>query len=163
MRSRPTTTKVHARRGRPDRLPRAGSSNRIRSAAGPTTARSRSTKIRRRRRSERRRPRAHVPCTLNRDSSGSRPALADYVLIFRKPGENQTRIVPDCDNETWIEWARPVWYDIRETATLNTQTARDDADERHICPVAAPADRAVRPVVEQPWRTRAQPVRRDRL
>lgn len=73
--------------------------------------------------------------TLNRDSSMSRPALADYLLMFRKPGDNETPIRPDCDNETWIEWARPVWYGIRETDTLNAQVARDDADERHICPL----------------------------
>lgn len=73
--------------------------------------------------------------TLNRDSSGSRPAMADYLLVFRKPGDNQVPIKPECDNETWIEWARPVWYGIRETNTLNTRVAKDDADERHICPL----------------------------
>lgn len=44
-----------------------------------------------------------------KDSSWSRPALADYVLVFRAPGENATPIVPDIDNETWIEWAAPIW------------------------------------------------------
>ena len=73
--------------------------------------------------------------TLNKDSSMSRPALADYLLMFRKPGDNETPIKPDCDNDTWIEWARPVWYDIRESDTLNTSVARDDEDERHICPL----------------------------
>lgn len=73
--------------------------------------------------------------TLNRDSSMSRPAMADYVLIFRAPGENAVPITPDCDNETWIQWARPVWYDIRETDTLNGRIAREDADERHIAPL----------------------------
>lgn len=73
--------------------------------------------------------------TLNRDSSMSRPAMADYVLIFRKPGENAIPIKPECDNETWIEWARPVWLGIRETDTLNTEGARDDDDSRHICPL----------------------------
>ena len=73
--------------------------------------------------------------TLNKDSSMSRPALADYLLMFRKPGDNETPIKPDCDNETWIEWARPVWYSIKETNTLNTAVARDDEDERHICPL----------------------------
>lgn len=73
--------------------------------------------------------------TLNRDSSMSRPALADYLLMFRKPGDNEVPIKPDCDNNTWIQWARPVWYEIRETNTLNTSVARDDADERHICPL----------------------------
>lgn len=73
--------------------------------------------------------------TLNRDSSMSRPALADYLLMFRKPGDNAVQIKPECDNETWIQWARPIWYGIRETNTLNTSVARDDADERHICPL----------------------------
>lgn len=73
--------------------------------------------------------------TLNRDSAMSRPALADYLLMFRKPGDNAVPVKPDCDNETWIEWARPVWFDIKETNTLNTVVAREDADERHICPL----------------------------
>ena len=73
--------------------------------------------------------------TLNRDSASSRPAMADYLLIFRKPGENALPIKPECDNETWTQWARPVWYGIKETNTLNTGVARDDADERHICPL----------------------------
>ena len=73
--------------------------------------------------------------TLNKDSSMSRPALADYLLLFRKPGDNAVPIKPDCDNDTWIEWARPVWYDIRESDTLNTGEAREADDERHICPL----------------------------
>jgi DNA modification methylase len=83
--------------------------------------------------------------TLNRDSAANRPALADYLLIFRKPGDNQVPIKPECDNETWITWAHPVWYDIRETDTLNERVARDDADERHICPLQLPLiERCVR-------------------
>ena len=44
-------------------------------------------------------------------------------------------IVNDVSNEEWIEWARPVWLDIRETNTLNVRVARDAEDERHICPL----------------------------
>lgn len=73
--------------------------------------------------------------TLNRDSASSRPALADYLLVFRKRGDNAVPVKPDCDNETWIEWARPVWFGIKETNTLNVAVAREDADERHICPL----------------------------
>jgi len=65
----------------------------------------------------------------------TRPALADYLLLFRKPGENAVQIKNDVSNEEWIEWARPVWLDIRETNTLNARVARDSADERHICPL----------------------------
>ncbi len=73
--------------------------------------------------------------TLERDSAMSRPALCDYVLLFRKPGENAVRIKPDVDRPTWIQWARGVWYDIREFETLNTSVAKDNPDERHIAPL----------------------------
>ncbi len=72
---------------------------------------------------------------LHKDSSWSRPAFADYIVIFRKPGENPTAIDTDVDNETWIKWAHPIWYGIRETETLNYREARSDDDERHICPL----------------------------
>lgn len=82
---------------------------------------------------------------LRRDSALSRPALADYVLIFRKHGENAIPIKPDIENETWIKWASPVWYDIPEMATLNPGSGATDADERHICPLQLPLiERAVR-------------------
>lgn len=73
--------------------------------------------------------------TKNRDSSMTRPALADYLLLFRKPGDNEVPIKTDVTNEEWIEWARPVWLDIKETNTLNVRVARENADERHICPL----------------------------
>ena len=73
--------------------------------------------------------------TKNRDSSGTRPGLADYLLLFRKPGDNVVPIKTDVTNEEWIDWAQPVWMDIRETRTLNVRVAREDADEKHICPL----------------------------
>jgi DNA modification methylase len=73
--------------------------------------------------------------TKNRDSSMTRPALADYLLLFRKPGANEIPIKNDVSNEEWIDWARPVWLDIKETNTLNARVARESADERHICPL----------------------------
>jgi DNA modification methylase len=72
---------------------------------------------------------------LHRDSSGTRPALADYLLLFRKPGDNPVPIKNDVTNDEWIDWAQPVWWDIKETNTLNVRVARDEADERHICPL----------------------------
>lgn len=72
---------------------------------------------------------------LERDSSKSRPALADYLLIFRKPGDNAVAVKPECTRDEWIEWARPVWYGIKETNTLNVRVARESDDERHICPL----------------------------
>lgn len=82
---------------------------------------------------------------LERDSLKSRPALADYVLMFKKPGDSETQVKPEVDRETWIKWARPVWYHIRETATLNYRSAREDRDERHIAPLQLPLiERCVR-------------------
>lgn len=82
---------------------------------------------------------------LHKDSCASRPAFADYILIFQKPGENEVPVVPDVSNEEWIEWAHPVWYDIRESDVLNVKAARDDRDERHICPLQLPViERCVR-------------------
>jgi DNA modification methylase len=61
--------------------------------------------------------------------------MADYVLLFRAPGENAEPVDTDVTNEEWIQWARPVWYGIRETNTLNVRDARSQDDERHICPL----------------------------
>jgi DNA modification methylase/superfamily II DNA or RNA helicase len=72
---------------------------------------------------------------LHKDASWMRPGLADYILVFRKPGENAVPIVPDLTNEEWIQWAHPVWYDIREAKTLNAAEGRDAQDERHVCPL----------------------------
>lgn len=70
--------------------------------------------------------------TKNKDSSRSRPAIGDTLLIFRKPGDSAVPISNDVSNEEWIEWARPCWLGVRETNTLNAAVARDDADERHL-------------------------------
>lgn len=72
---------------------------------------------------------------LHKDSSWSRPGFADYILLLRKPGKNEVPIIPDVSNEEWIQWARPIWYDISETDTLNTAVAKEEKDERHVCPL----------------------------
>ena len=71
----------------------------------------------------------------NKDSAWSRPAMADYILLFRKDGENEIPVETDVTNEEWILWARPIWYGIRESETLNAAIARDNKDERHVCPL----------------------------
>lgn len=92
--------------------------------------------------------------SLATDSSRMHMALADYLLQFRKPGDNPEPIRAGISDrygnpdgwitaEEWIEWAAPVWYragdgypgDIRETDVLNVAVARDDRDERHIAPL----------------------------
>ncbi|MDD5534005.1 MAG: site-specific DNA-methyltransferase [Syntrophales bacterium] len=71
----------------------------------------------------------------NKDSAWSRPAMADYILLFRKDGENAEPVKTDVTNEEWILWARPVWYNIRESDTLNAKEARSEKDEKHIAPL----------------------------
>jgi DNA modification methylase len=68
----------------------------------------------------------------DKDSSWSIPAMADYILLFRAPGENAVPIDNDVSNEEWIRWARPIWYGIREAATLQAEAARAEDDEKHI-------------------------------
>jgi superfamily II DNA or RNA helicase len=72
---------------------------------------------------------------LRKDAAWMRPALADYILLLRKPGDNPVPILPDISNNDWIAWASPVWMDIRETHTLNAAEAREYDDDRHICPL----------------------------
>lgn len=72
---------------------------------------------------------------LHKDAVWMSPALADYILLFRKPGENQVPVKPDVSNEEWVTWAHPVWYGIRPTDTLNTSEAKSDKDDRHIAPL----------------------------
>lgn len=71
----------------------------------------------------------------HKDSTWSRPALADYILLFKAPGDNAVPVEPDVDNNQWIEWARPIWYGIKESDTLNVVEARSNDDERHIAPL----------------------------
>lgn len=71
----------------------------------------------------------------HKDSTWSRPALADYILLFKAPGDNAVPVEPDIDNNQWIEWARPIWYGIKESDTLNVVEARSNDDERHIAPL----------------------------
>ncbi len=76
---------------------------------------------------------------LRKDSSDSRPALVDQILLFKKQGENQVPITPvankEMDNETWIEWANGIWVGIKETDTLQFGVARGQDDEKHIAPL----------------------------
>ena len=76
---------------------------------------------------------------LRKDSSHSRPAIIDQILIFKKPGENSVQIRPvengDMDNETWINWAHGIWFGIQESDVLKYHDARAGDDEKHICPL----------------------------
>lgn len=75
---------------------------------------------------------------LKKDSSMSRVGLADYLIVFRKPGDNPEPITHDPREvpvDLWQKWASPVWMDIDQTNVLNGRCARESDDERHICPL----------------------------
>lgn len=99
---------------------------------------------------------------LCKDSAMCRQGIPDYLVTFRVPGENlkpvsrargfekyvgqpdqaprETRKKDDprenkFSHEVWQKYASPVWWDIRQTNTLNVIEAREDKDEKHIAPL----------------------------
>ena len=81
--------------------------------------------------------------------------MPEYLLIFRKWGD-KTKEVPidwktqnNFDLPKWQEYASPCWesspseqdfefyrwMDIRQTNVLNGKIARENEDEKHICPL----------------------------
>jgi DNA modification methylase len=74
---------------------------------------------------------------LESDRASQRGTIQDYLIKFRKPGENQVKI--DTKNQVsrndWIDWAEGCWSDIIETDTLNTAAAKSEDDTKHICPL----------------------------
>lgn len=100
---------------------------------------------------------------IEKDSTISGQGLADYMLMFRKPGENpepvsgrfdryvgygnapapaDQRADKDRDQaerwysiEVWQRYASPVWMDINQTRTLQYRGGRDEKDEQHISPL----------------------------
>jgi DNA modification methylase len=107
--------------------------------------------------------------SLATDASVMRMALADYLLQFRKDGNNPVPIRAGISEkygnsegwitaDEWIEWAAPVWYrqmkdddedsilpnypgrkmttdGIKETDVLPARVAREEDDEKHLCPL----------------------------
>ena len=82
---------------------------------------------------------------LARDAAAMWQAWADYLVVFRAPGQNDKPVRSELTQDEWIEYARPVWYGIRETDVLGAHEARENDDERHLCPLQLPViERAVR-------------------
>lgn len=78
---------------------------------------------------------------LKKDSAMSRVGMADYLMIFRKPGDNPEPIVHspnDLPVDLWQKYASPVWMDVSQTDVLNGRLARCEEDERHVCPLQLP-------------------------
>jgi len=75
---------------------------------------------------------------LKKDSSMCRQGIPDYVVTFRKPGENANPITHTAEEfpvDLWQHYASPCWMDIRQSNTLNGKFATENEDERHICPL----------------------------
>lgn len=82
---------------------------------------------------------------LGKDSAMSRVGIPDYLMVFRKPGEHKHPVKCTIDVDTWQKWASPVWMDIDYSNTLNGHVARNDNDEKHICPLQLETiERAIR-------------------
>lgn len=89
---------------------------------------------------------------LCKDSAMCRAGIPQYLLAFRKPGVNEERVFHEngldyfigeneptegtLQHERWRRYASPVWMDINFGNTLNHKTAREESDERHICPMS---------------------------
>lgn len=79
----------------------------------------------------------------DKDASLSRVGLPDYLLKFRKHGDNSIPIThssidPNSKNylpiPLWQKYASPVWMDINYSNTLNKE-GRESDDEKHIAPL----------------------------
>ena len=86
---------------------------------------------------------------VKKDSAMARMGIPDTVVTFRKPGTNPIPI--NHTNESypvdtwqkvaspvWEDYPSPVWWDINQSDTLNGKLARENDDERHICPLQLP-------------------------
>ena len=75
---------------------------------------------------------------LRKDSAMSRMGIPDYLVTFRKLGENAapvTKKAQDFPCSRWQRYASPVWMDINQSDTLQRTSVREHEDERHICPL----------------------------
>ncbi len=75
---------------------------------------------------------------VKKDSTMSRVGIPDYVLIFRKDGDRAHPVKCHISVDIWQKFASPVWMDIDQGDTLNGRVAREEADEKHICPLQIP-------------------------
>lgn len=103
--------------------------------------------------------------TLCSDATKTRQGMADYIIVLRKTIEDETYVKIQSEKEkfydyagcstidapymvknqeeydyrysinVWQRYASPVWFDIRQTNTLNTKQAKEDKDNKHICPL----------------------------
>lgn len=75
---------------------------------------------------------------IRKDSTMCRQGLPDYLVTFRKPGDNPEPVAHTHQSfpvDLWQRYASPAWMDIRQSNTLQRTSARDEKDEKHICPL----------------------------
>lgn len=85
-----------------------------------------------------------------KDSCMSRQGIPDYLVTMRKPGVNAEPVSGEFEEyigedhpekggrlsiDIWQRYASPVWMDINPSDTLQFRSARENNDERHICPL----------------------------
>ena len=95
-----------------------------------------------------------------KDSAMNNQGLPDYIVTMRKPGKNPEPVSKErgfeqyigemeepqspktndprgnkYSHHVWQRYASPVWFDIRQTNTLNARGAREEKDEKHMCPL----------------------------
>jgi DNA modification methylase len=84
---------------------------------------------------------------IKKDAVMSRVGIPDYLMVFRKPGENMNPVTHQDTDATkpdylpvnlWQKYASPVWHDIDYSDTLNFREGREEKDEKHICPLQLP-------------------------
>lgn len=76
--------------------------------------------------------------TIRSDSAMSRQGIPDYLVTMRKPGVNPEPIAHTSEEfpvSLWQRYASPVWMDINPSDTLQGRSAREEKDEKHICPL----------------------------
>ncbi len=75
---------------------------------------------------------------LKKDSALSRQGIPDYLVTMRKVGDNPEPVTKTPEGfpvGKWQQYASPVWMDINPSRTLQHRSARENEDERHICPL----------------------------
>lgn len=75
---------------------------------------------------------------IKKDSAMCRQGIADYLVTMRKPGDNAEKITHTNESfpvQVWQNYASPVWMDINPSNTLQRTSAREEKDEKHICPL----------------------------
>ncbi|OCR90244.1 DNA-methyltransferase [Campylobacter fetus] len=97
---------------------------------------------------------------LVKDACSCRQALADFIIVFRKDGDNEEPVSGGFEyyagadklssdakfdpskgslnagsRKVWERYADPVWTDIDETKVLNARGSKDTEDEKHISPL----------------------------